>query len=245
MSSDRPVHGGPVWRWAGRVCICARPTRPTPGPAPLAAAGACHGTLITADAQSAGRGRQGRTWSAPAGRALLGSLIVRDPPRLLPLAAGVAVAEVAGRRPAQVKWPNDVLIDGAKVAGILVEGRPQENWAVVGIGLNVAVRESDFPAGAPGPGHDPGAGAGGYRVHPGSPAAIAGDVAVGGQRRRAWMAFASATPCSGGRCAGRPARAARTGSMATAACASSPPTACRRCRPAKSTSLADPDGLPR
>jgi BirA family biotin operon repressor/biotin-[acetyl-CoA-carboxylase] ligase len=69
---------------------------------------------------------------------------VRDPPRLLPLAAGVAVAEVAGEI-AQVKWPNDVLVGGAKVAGILVEGRPQENWAVVGIGLNVAVREADFP----------------------------------------------------------------------------------------------------
>jgi BirA family biotin operon repressor/biotin-[acetyl-CoA-carboxylase] ligase len=99
----------------------------------LAAAGAPHGTLITA-----------ATWSAPAGRALLCSLIVRDPPRLLPLATGVAVAEVAGPS-AQVKWPNDVLLDGAKVAGILVEGRPQEHWAVVGIGLNVAVRESDFP----------------------------------------------------------------------------------------------------
>jgi BirA family transcriptional regulator, biotin operon repressor / biotin---[acetyl-CoA-carboxylase] ligase len=110
----------------------------------MAAAGAPHGTLITAGEQSAGRGRQGRTWSAPAGRALLCSLIVRDPPRLLPLATGVAVAEVAGPS-ARVKWPNDVLLDGAKVAGILVEGRPQENWAVVGIGLNVAVRESDFP----------------------------------------------------------------------------------------------------
>jgi BirA family biotin operon repressor/biotin-[acetyl-CoA-carboxylase] ligase len=75
---------------------------------------------------------------------LLLSVVVRDPPRLLPLATGVAVAEVADQR-AQVKWPNDVLVEGRKVAGILVEGRPQEGWAVVGIGLNVAVRESDFP----------------------------------------------------------------------------------------------------
>jgi len=111
----------------------------------LAIAGAPHGTLVTADEQSAGRGRQGRVWTAPAGRALLCSVLVRDPPRLLPLAAGVAVADVAGEA-AQVKWPNDVLITGRKVAGILVEGRPQERWAVVGIGLNVAVRPEDFPA---------------------------------------------------------------------------------------------------
>ena len=111
----------------------------------LAIAGAPHGTLVTAGEQSAGRGRQGRSWTAPAGRALLCSVVLRDPPRLLPLAAGVAVAEVAGEA-AQVKWPNDVLIGGRKVAGILVEGRPQERWAVVGIGLNVAVRPEDLPS---------------------------------------------------------------------------------------------------
>jgi BirA family biotin operon repressor/biotin-[acetyl-CoA-carboxylase] ligase len=114
----------------------------------LAAAGAPHGTLVTAGEQRAGRGRQGRTWSAPPGRALLCSVVLRDPPWLLPLLAGVAVAEVAeglGAR-AQVKWPNDVLIDGRKVAGILVEGRPQERWAVLGIGLNVALRADDFPS---------------------------------------------------------------------------------------------------
>ena len=111
----------------------------------LAHRGAPHGTLVTAAEQSAGRGRQGRTWTAPAGRALLCSLVIRDPPRLLPLAAGVAVAEVCGGG-ASVKWPNDVWIDGRKVAGILVEGRPQEGWAVVGIGLNVAVRMEEFPS---------------------------------------------------------------------------------------------------
>jgi BirA family biotin operon repressor/biotin-[acetyl-CoA-carboxylase] ligase len=110
----------------------------------LAVAGAPHGTLVTAAEQKSGRGRQGRTWTAPAGRALLCSLVIREPPRLLPLAAGVAVADVAGDE-ARLKWPNDVLINGRKVAGILVEGRPQERWAVVGIGLNVAVRADDFP----------------------------------------------------------------------------------------------------
>ena len=77
----------------------------------LAAAGAPHGMLVTTGEQLAGRGRQGRTWSAPPGRALLCSVVLRDPPRLLPLLAGVAVAEVASSAgaPAQVKWPNDVL----------------------------------------------------------------------------------------------------------------------------------------
>jgi BirA family biotin operon repressor/biotin-[acetyl-CoA-carboxylase] ligase len=116
----------------------------------LAGAGAPHGTLVTAAEQSAGRGRQGRTWTAPAGRALLCSVVIRDPPRLLPLAAGAAVAEVvdglaSSEAAAQIKWPNDVLVAGRKVAGILVEGRPQEGWAVVGIGLNVALRPEDFP----------------------------------------------------------------------------------------------------
>jgi BirA family transcriptional regulator, biotin operon repressor / biotin---[acetyl-CoA-carboxylase] ligase len=111
----------------------------------LAEGGAPHGTLVTAREQTAGRGRQGRTWTCPPGRALLCSLVLRDPPKLLPLVAGVAVAEEVGGQ-ARVKWPNDVLLDGRKVAGILVEGRPQQGWAVVGIGLNVAVREADLPA---------------------------------------------------------------------------------------------------
>jgi BirA family biotin operon repressor/biotin-[acetyl-CoA-carboxylase] ligase len=110
----------------------------------LAAAGAPHGTLVTASAQSAGRGRQGRAWSAPPGHALLMSLVLRDAHPLLPLAAAVAVAEAVGTE-ARIKWPNDVLVDDRKVAGILAEGRPQEGWAVLGIGVNVAVRVEDLP----------------------------------------------------------------------------------------------------
>jgi BirA family biotin operon repressor/biotin-[acetyl-CoA-carboxylase] ligase len=110
----------------------------------LAARGAVHGTVVTAAEQSAGRGRQGRSWTAPPGRALLCSLVIREPPRLLSLIAGIAVADVVGDA-ARLKWPNDVLLDGRKVAGILVEGRAQEGWAVVGIGLNVALRLADLP----------------------------------------------------------------------------------------------------
>ena len=108
----------------------------------LAAAGAPHGTLVTADEQSAGRGRQGRTWSAPPKSAVLMSVVLRELSETLPLAAAVAVCEALPVE-ALIKWPNDVWIDGRKVAGILVEGRPQEGWAVLGIGLNVAAEQ--FP----------------------------------------------------------------------------------------------------
>ena len=110
----------------------------------LAAAGAPHGTLVTAGAQSAGRGRQGRTWAAPPGRALLLSLLLRDYDPLLPLRAGLAVADLAGGA-ARVKWPNDVLVDGRKLAGVLVEARPRDGWAVLGIGVNVAVDPAELP----------------------------------------------------------------------------------------------------
>ena len=113
----------------------------------LADAGTPHGTLVTADEQSAGRGRQGRIWTAPPGSAVLMSLILRDLDErhaLLPLAAAVAVCEAVGADLApMVKWPNDVWIDGRKVAGILIEGRPQAGWAVLGIGLNVTT--GSFP----------------------------------------------------------------------------------------------------
>jgi BirA family biotin operon repressor/biotin-[acetyl-CoA-carboxylase] ligase len=119
----------------------------------LAELGAPHGTLVTADEQSAGRGRQGRVWTAPPGSAVLMSVLLRDLDErheLLPLAAAVAVCQacecegsvMAG---CSVKWPNDVWINGKKVAGILIEGRPQEGWAVLGIGLNVWIDVDEFP----------------------------------------------------------------------------------------------------
>jgi BirA family transcriptional regulator, biotin operon repressor / biotin---[acetyl-CoA-carboxylase] ligase len=102
----------------------------------LAEAGAPHGTLVTADEQTAGRGRQGREWLASRGAALLMSLVLREPREALPLAAAVAVCEALPVE-AAIKWPNDIWVQGHKVAGILVEGRPQEGWAVLGIGVNV------------------------------------------------------------------------------------------------------------
>ena len=109
----------------------------------LAAAGAPHGTLVTADEQTAGRGRQGRAWTAPPRSAVLMSLVLRELDERLPLTAAVALCEALPVE-AAIKWPNDVWIEGRKVAGILVEGRPQEGWAVLGVGVNVTTER--FPA---------------------------------------------------------------------------------------------------
>jgi len=117
----------------------------------LALAGAPHGALVTADEQTAGRGRQGRAWVAPPGKALLMSVVLRDlgaAQAYLPLAAALAVCEASEQSApvrCAIKWPNDVWVDGRKVAGILVEGRPQEGWAVLGIGINVSTTADEFP----------------------------------------------------------------------------------------------------
>lgn len=117
----------------------------------MAAAGAPAGTVITADQQLEGRGRQGRAWTAPAGQALLYSAILRPLERrhtVLPLAAPLAVCEVIeslGAGPCLVKWPNDIWIEGLKCAGILIEARPQDGWAVIGVGLNVSIASGEFP----------------------------------------------------------------------------------------------------
>ena len=192
----------------------------------LALAGAPHGTIVTAAEQSAGRGRQGRTWSAPAGSSLLLSVLLREPPKMLPLAAAVAVAEVVGEG-ALIKWPNDVVIEQsqpwalAKVAGILVEGRLQERWAVLGIGLNVAVRLEDLPAELRPGGEPPGG-------HDGAPrrrswrrrsrrCSRRSNAAWPSPRRRRSRPGVDAMPCSGARSAGRAGAAWRAASTAPGA----------------------------
>ena len=117
----------------------------------LAASGAPGGLVVTAGEQSAGRGRQGRTWFAPPGTALLYSALLRplgDRP-LLPLAVPLAVcdaAEALASVSCSVKWPNDVWVGERKLAGVLIESRAGDHgWAVIGVGLNVAVRRGDFP----------------------------------------------------------------------------------------------------
>jgi BirA family biotin operon repressor/biotin-[acetyl-CoA-carboxylase] ligase len=123
-----------------------------------ARAGAAHGTVLAAEQQTSGRGRQGRTWATPpAARALTFSVLLRPagiPPSgrsWLPLLAGVAAAgalRAAAAVDAVLKWPNDVLAGGAKLAGILAE--QAGDAVVVGIGINVGARREDLPLPQPG-----------------------------------------------------------------------------------------------
>ena len=119
----------------------------------LAEAGAPGGTVVTAREQTAGRGRQGRVWTAPEGKALLYSAVLRpldERHLLLPLSVPLAVCATAEElRPGvecQVKWPKDVWLAGRKLAGILIEAKPQDGWAVIGVGLNLSIAPEEFPA---------------------------------------------------------------------------------------------------
>jgi BirA family biotin operon repressor/biotin-[acetyl-CoA-carboxylase] ligase len=117
----------------------------------LAEAGAPSGTVVTADEQTAGRGRADRLWVAPPGKALLYSAILRPLDLehvLLPLAAPVAVCEACESLTpvrCEIKWPNDVWIDGRKLGGVLIEARPPD-WAVIGVGVNCSIADDEFPA---------------------------------------------------------------------------------------------------
>jgi BirA family transcriptional regulator, biotin operon repressor / biotin---[acetyl-CoA-carboxylase] ligase len=118
----------------------------------LAEADAPGGTVVTAREQTAGRGRVGRVWTAPEGKALLYSAILRplDERHLLlplsvPLAACAAAETLRPGIECQVKWPNDIWLDGRKLAGILIEAKPQDGWAVIGIGLNLTIEPHEFP----------------------------------------------------------------------------------------------------
>ena len=126
--------------------------------AELARAGAPEGATVVADLQTAGRGRLGRTWSAPPGTSILASVVLR--PRL-PAAAAWLVAAVAGVAlagaarevlgPGQgitLKWPNDLLLNGGKVAGLLAEAEAEGErlaWVLLGMGVNVGQQAADFP----------------------------------------------------------------------------------------------------
>ncbi len=149
--SELAPHLKGAWRdvhWLARCDSTQRVARD------LARNGAAEGTAVVAEEQTAGRGRLGRTWHSPPGDNLYCSIVLRPPraPAEVPqiaLVAGLAVAdavqETAGRRPA-IKWPNDVLLDGKKVCGILTEMESEMDrvhHVIAGIGVNLNSRR--FP----------------------------------------------------------------------------------------------------
>ena len=121
----------------------------------LAVEGAEHGELVVAETQTNGRGRRGRRWSSPGHLNLYCSFVLRPelPPQRAPeltLLTAVAVAESlrAAGVPADIKWPNDLLVAGRKVAGILTElsaDLDRIHFVVVGIGINLNAGREDFP----------------------------------------------------------------------------------------------------
>jgi BirA family transcriptional regulator, biotin operon repressor / biotin---[acetyl-CoA-carboxylase] ligase len=127
----------------------------------LAENGAADGTIVSANVQTAGRGRNGRTWVSSAGNLLFSMLVRTNRPALivpqLSFVASLAVAESVSEfvpldADISCKWPNDVLVGGRKVAGILLEAAPISGrdieWLVIGIGINIAEYPKDalFPA---------------------------------------------------------------------------------------------------
>jgi BirA family biotin operon repressor/biotin-[acetyl-CoA-carboxylase] ligase len=122
----------------------------------LGLAGAADGTVVIADSQSKGKGRLQRSWHSPRGTNIYTSIILRPEIELrkasrIPIFAGVAVAEVLNQYcPGRIKlkWPNDVLLDGKKVSGILSQLKTSENkvdFIVLGIGINVNTDSGQFP----------------------------------------------------------------------------------------------------
>ena len=129
----------------------------------MAAAGAPEWTVVAADHQTGGRGRLGRSWASSPGRSLLFSVVLRPPtpPERAPLLALLAAVEMAGAcpslpgacpslpgAPVRAKWPNDLVVGERKLGGILPEARVEGGalrHVVVGVGVNVSMRRSDFP----------------------------------------------------------------------------------------------------
>lgn len=122
----------------------------------MAAQGAAEGTLVVAETQTCGRGRRGRTWFSPAGQSIYASIILRPPlvPAQAPqitLMTAVALAQTlsqAAGLDAKIKWPNDILVHGKKIAGILTEistDMDAVDYVVVGLGINVNTPKKEMP----------------------------------------------------------------------------------------------------
>jgi BirA family biotin operon repressor/biotin-[acetyl-CoA-carboxylase] ligase len=109
-----------------------------------AANGASAGTVIVAEAQTAGRGRMGRTWRSEKGAGVWLTVIERPSPdaiELLSIRVGLNIARALAPRPIRLKWPNDLMLDDRKLGGILIEARWRDErleWVAIGVGLNLA-----------------------------------------------------------------------------------------------------------
>lgn len=174
MLSKEEIERRLTTRWAACNIVYKDVTDSTNNDArDLAAAGAPHGTLVVADKQEAGRGSRGRSWETPAGTNIAMSLVIRptapaDRISMLTLVMGLSVAEgvdlaiaescadgkettadaFGGSRPcAQIKWPNDVVIDKKKICGILTElhMNPENSIRDVVIGVGINVNMTQFP----------------------------------------------------------------------------------------------------
>ncbi len=150
----RSVLVGPGRFWTD-IVVTASTGSTNADVAAAARAGAPEGTVHTTDAQTSGRGRLDRTWESPAGSGLAVSVLLRPDsvPATrwvwLPLLVGLAVDATVRECGVEsgLKWPNDVLVDGRKLAGILLErvDTPTGPAAIVGVGLNVTLREAELP----------------------------------------------------------------------------------------------------
>ena len=142
-------------KWMGRHLVYLPETDSTNiQAAKLAREGAPEGTLVVAESQTAGKGRRGRSWSSPSGSSIYMSFLLRPdiPPYcasmitlLAGMAAAKAVCQVAGLE-AQIKWPNDLVVNGKKICGILTEMSAEMeriHYIVTGIGINV--NQMEFP----------------------------------------------------------------------------------------------------
>jgi BirA family biotin operon repressor/biotin-[acetyl-CoA-carboxylase] ligase len=157
--SREALLAGAARRWLARTIHCFDEIDSTNRLAlELAAQGEAHGSAVIAEAQSAGRGRLGRSFHSPPGTNLYVSLVLRPQAAAaglatLPLAAGVAVAEAVAdelgdAQRVALKWPNDVLVDGRKLSGLLLErvGTSAAGAVILGIGVNLNVDPESFPA---------------------------------------------------------------------------------------------------
>lgn len=139
--------------WLGRPLLCLNEADSTNRVAKEKVRDGCGpGTVVLAEVQTAGRGRLERQWDSPAGVGLWFSAVFRPPslqgapPYALLVSVGIcsAIRKVPGVS-AVLKWPNDVLIDGRKACGVLLEAAPDGRSLVAGVGLNVGQRKEDFP----------------------------------------------------------------------------------------------------